>query len=192
VGFTVTRENQPQSWLDSLPLPNTPHHIAGVYDSDNSRLRLYVDGQLAAEASATGRIRNYANDLYIGDWNGSSSWHFHHGEMDEVRLWNVARSEADIRREMRFQLATNEPGLVAYWAFDEASGTTALDQAPGGSSGTLVNGPLRLASPVPRFAPVLATNSGPAQITVTFQGSDPDNDPITAYLTQLPAFGSLF
>ena len=192
VSFTIVREDQTQFWVTSLPLPNTPHHLAGVYDFDQSRLRLYVDGQLADETIVTGRLRNYGNDLFIGDWNGSSSWHFHHGEMDEVRLWNVARSEADIRREMRFQLVTNEPGLVAYWAFDEASGTTALDQAPGGSHGTLVNGPLRLASPVPRFAPVLATNSGPAQITVTLQGSDPDNDPITAHLTQLPAFGSLF
>ena len=192
VSFTIVREDQTQFWVTSLPLPNTPHHLAGVCDFDQSRLRLYVDGQLAGETTATGRLRNYSNDLFIGDWNGSSSWHFHHGEMDEVRIWNVACSEADIRREMRFQLATNEPGLVAYWAFDEASGTTAVDQAPGGSNGTLVNGPLRLASPVPRFAPVLATNSGPAQITVTLQGSDPDNDPITAYLTQLPAFGSLF
>jgi subtilase family serine protease len=192
VSFTIAREDQTQFSVVTLPLPDVPHHFAGVYDFDHSRLRLYVDGQLAGETSATGRLRNYADNLFIGDWNGNSSWHFHHGEIDEVRLWNVARSEADIRREMRFQLTTNEPGLVAYWAFDEASGTTAVDQAPNGSNGTLVNGPLRLASPAPHFAPALATNSGLAQITVTLQGSDPDNDPITAYLTQWPAFGRLF
>src|SRR4029453_19442437 len=33
-------------------------------------------------------------------------------------------------------------GLVAYWKFDEGSGTTVSDSSANGNTGTLVNGPL--------------------------------------------------
>ncbi len=47
-------------------------------------------------------------------------------------------------------------GLVGYWRFDEATGTTALDQSVNGYNGTLVNGPVR--------------SSGRAGGAVTFDG----------------------
>jgi Concanavalin A-like lectin/glucanases superfamily/Chitobiase/beta-hexosaminidase C-terminal domain/Family of unknown function (DUF6298) len=38
--------------------------------------------------------------------------------------------------------AVSTPGLLAYWTFDEGSGTTAADSSNNGYSGTLVNGPI--------------------------------------------------
>jgi hypothetical protein len=37
---------------------------------------------------------------------------------------------------------SSQPGLVAYWKFDEVSGTTASDSSGNGNTGTLVNGPV--------------------------------------------------
>ncbi len=46
---------------------------------------------------------------------------------DEFRVWNVARSAAEIKDNYKKTLAGSETGLVGYWRFDETSGTTAAD-----------------------------------------------------------------
>lgn len=191
LAFAIFREDGTWSSVYSRPLTEAPHHAAGVYDFDHGRLSLYVDGVLAAETNASGLIRTAATDLFVGDWNGSSSWHFWHGEIDEVRLWNVARSMEDIRREMRLQVTTNEPGLVAHWGFNEGSGNAAVDQSGLGHPGTLVNSPTRLVSSVPLFASVVITNPGWAQLTLVLDGQDADLDPVTAVITSLPGQGML-
>ena len=38
------------------------------------------------------------------------------GTLDEVRVWNVARSQSEIQRDMGRRLAGTEPNLVAYLA----------------------------------------------------------------------------
>jgi hypothetical protein len=62
------------------------------------------------------------------------------GWMDEVRIWNVARNPADIAADRMRIFATLPGGLVAYWRFEEGSGTTLADAVPGNPSGTLIAG----------------------------------------------------
>jgi hypothetical protein len=64
------------------------------------------------------------------------------GQMDEARVWNVARSEAEIRDAMHKQLTGSEPGLVACYNFNISSGTLLPDLTTNGNDGTLVNGPV--------------------------------------------------
>src|SRR5262249_51690616 len=52
------------------------------------------------------------------------------GLMDEVRIWSVARSQAEIAATMFERLAGNEPGLVAYYRFDEPGAAQAVDSSP--------------------------------------------------------------
>ena len=63
------------------------------------------------------------------------------GTIDDVRLYGRALSAAEIRAGMYQPLQGNETGLVAYWRFDEGSGTTIRDQTANHNNGTLVNGP---------------------------------------------------
>jgi hypothetical protein len=70
------------------------------------------------------------------------------GVIDEVRLWNVARSRAAILCGMQGEISPADPDyahLVDYWTFDEASGNIAKDLI-GGHDGTLVNAPARVTS----------------------------------------------
>ncbi|HKQ70675.1 MAG TPA: LamG-like jellyroll fold domain-containing protein [Polyangiaceae bacterium] len=49
------------------------------------------------------------------------------GQMDELRLWKVARTPAETLRDMKTILKGDEAGLVAYYHFDEGSGDFADD-----------------------------------------------------------------
>ena len=40
------------------------------------------------------------------------------GSMDEVRIWNTARTQSEIRENMHLTLKGNETGLAAYYQFD--------------------------------------------------------------------------
>jgi uncharacterized protein affecting Mg2+/Co2+ transport len=52
---------------------------------------------------------------------------FFNGQIDEFRIWGVARTASEITSTMGKTLVGNEPNLVGYYKFDETSGTTAAD-----------------------------------------------------------------
>ncbi len=65
--------------------------------------------------------------------------------VDEVRIWNVARTPAEIQSTMNTALTGSEPGLLLYYDFDEGvpggdnTGVAAVaNRVPGGSPGTIV------------------------------------------------------
>jgi hypothetical protein len=70
------------------------HHVAGSYDG--SELRLYVDGKLDASARTQGAINVNAYPVYIGE-NAEHPGRSWHGLIDDVRLYNYALSETEIR-----------------------------------------------------------------------------------------------
>ncbi len=106
--------------------------------------------------------------------------------LDEIRLWSVARSGSQILSSMNQRLTGTEDGVVAYWHFDEGTGTTAADATGHGFTGTLVNGPSWVSSTVPKGQPVLSNSSvaenQPAGTTVgTLSAIDPDNSRTFAF-----------
>ena len=60
---------------------------------------------------------------------------FFDGVLDEVRIWNVARTQAQIVSAINTKLPDPQTGLVGRWGLDEATGTTVND-----SSGNAING----------------------------------------------------
>ena len=112
---------------------NTWTHLAVTFDGTN--YCLYVNGIL--EYTGTDDAGSYPvrGIAYIGKLDN-----YFGGKIDEVRIWNDARSEAEIRQNMYGELAdpSSEINLVAYYKFNETSGTTLTD-AKGSHNGTLVN-----------------------------------------------------
>ena len=120
----------------AMPL-NTWTHVAFSYDGAD--LVLYLNGIQAASVAAPGALpaANLPFRMGIEDINlGGHS--FLEGRLDEVRLWNVARSANDISNTDQASISPSSAGLVAYWSFNEAAAAQAvLDATAGGHDGTL-------------------------------------------------------
>ncbi len=112
-------------------------HVAAVVDGTD--LRLYVNGVLTDSDVSDGTINLETTPLYIGRYRGDTFGQFT-GNIDEVRIWNTARTATQIQDNMFEELVGNETGLVAYYRFDEVAGSTSLpDESTNSNSGTLTN-----------------------------------------------------
>ncbi|QRN98501.1 right-handed parallel beta-helix repeat-containing protein [Archangium violaceum] len=66
-------------------------HVAGTYDGQT--MRLYVNGQRVAQASVSGTLQNSNKSVEIGNYPAGNAFQ---GFIDDVRLFNVALSEAQV------------------------------------------------------------------------------------------------
>ena len=114
------------------------YHIAGTYDG--SSMVLYLDGQMVASNQVGAAVIGNSSPLYLGF---NDAWPFYlTGQMDDVRLWNYARTEAEIRAAMHSTLTGNEPGLAGCWDFNEpANSQIVRDRSPNGCHGQLGSSP---------------------------------------------------
>jgi hypothetical protein len=108
-----------------LPI-NSWTHVAVVWHPANGQRRYYINGNLEYSGTA-GPAPTGTRELRIGDDN---PWDFFQGYIAEARIWNVARSQNDIRRTMHTYLDEKLPGLVGAWHFADS-----LDDAIGGRVG---------------------------------------------------------
>ncbi|MBD2203270.1 RICIN domain-containing protein [Calothrix sp. FACHB-1219] len=59
------------------------------------------------------------------------------GKLAEIRVWKVALTKEEIEVNSKTQLTGNEPGLVAYYPLNEATGTAVKNQTGDGNDGTI-------------------------------------------------------
>jgi hypothetical protein len=113
-------------------------HIAYVRTGSGAGTHtIYVNGiaQALISDSPYEFIDNTSNKV-IG--SGTSGDQFFKGVMDEVRIWNVALTQQQIRQNMYRTLKGDETGLVSYYQFNIASDTKTNDNISL-NNGTLVN-----------------------------------------------------
>jgi hypothetical protein len=130
-----------------VPQSDVWHHVAMTFDG--AMLRLFVNGIPDGTMSITGNVITTNQPVRFGGGSAAGDPLFFAGRLDEVRIWNVARSQEEIRTTMDRQLIGTEPGLAAYWSFDEGSGESVYDLSTNGNHGWFVGGPLRVASTAP-------------------------------------------
>jgi hypothetical protein len=132
----------------------TWYHLSATWDGTD--LFLYRDGGLQGNIRPKNMVPPYVAPLNcsftlcdegidIGGfrfvdpngnlWNGQ----YFNGVIDEIRVWNLARSSQDINTNMKNTLSGNELGLVYYWRFDEGQGLLTTSTALPGY-GTLGGG----------------------------------------------------
>ncbi|MBC7783109.1 MAG: hypothetical protein H7144_04655 [Burkholderiales bacterium] len=60
------------------------------------------------------------------------------GALDDVRIWNTARTLAQISTNYTHELTGNEAGLAGYWKLNEADGETTDDASPADTTGNII------------------------------------------------------
>ena len=125
-------------------IANTWNHFALVVVRDavaaNQRLHLYVNGGAPATAVATVWSNSFISSiptdptlLGTGRADAGTLQSPLTGRLDEIRIWNYARTQTEILADKNREL-TSAPGLVHRWGLNEATGTTTADSV-GTSSG---------------------------------------------------------
>jgi hypothetical protein len=95
------------------------HHVAVVGNGTN--VLLYLDGvPIKTGGSQTQNYGTSSDPFQIGAgvWSGGKTDLFN-GNIAEVRIWEVARTQAEIQADAYKRLSGKEPNLVAYYPLNE-------------------------------------------------------------------------
>jgi hypothetical protein len=93
----------------------------------------YINGELAASFPETGPLTGGTSAMRIFSdvsWPRTPT-----GSIDEVRLWNVARTIGQIRASLNLRISTPQPGLIGVWALN-ANADDVIAGRDGSVSGT--------------------------------------------------------
>lgn len=119
------------------------YHIAATYDGVD--MLLYVDGVVVASQNEPDRtIRNSSpRNLILGNLEGDAR--NIDASIDEVRIWDIARTVTEISDNMDNELEVPQSGLVAYYKFNQGdaggdnTGETTLTDETGTNDGNIEN-----------------------------------------------------
>ncbi len=124
----------------------TWHHVALV--RSGTSLTFYIDG-VASGSKTNSFITNVnnADNLTLGGFGSTCSTNQNFvGSLDELRIWNVARTQSQIQATKNTELVGNETGLITYYNFNQGTAngnntnsTTLLDKTANANNGTLNN-----------------------------------------------------
>jgi hypothetical protein len=113
------------------------YHLAATYDGATSRV--FVNGEEENTNAFVDSMARTTANFRIGARNDTPNATNTNGTVDEVRVWNIARTRTDIRAAMNMSLPGTTAGLAGYWRLDESSGTIADGATPFDNDGTLTN-----------------------------------------------------
>ncbi|MEO6595593.1 MAG: LamG domain-containing protein [Planctomycetota bacterium] len=144
------------NWTFAAGQLTTWTHVAATYNGTTAVL--YVNGAQVGSVAGNGMpIRDFGNEvLRIGKGSDVATpievWN---GEIDEVRLWPFARTQAEIQATMNQEL-NSVPGLVSTW---NLSGFL-FDTSGGGLHGTSSGQVTFTPNPLALTSPLMAVSSG--------------------------------
>ncbi len=118
--------------------------VTAVLSTDS--MYLYVNGiKSASQLFVTSTLLSTNPNVSIGASGAGTN--FFHGIIDEVRIWNKAKTAQEITNDFSRSMSGSEDHLIAYWKFDEEGGDYAYDFSKTGSTFnknelTLINTPI--------------------------------------------------
>ncbi|MEP1307080.1 MAG: LamG-like jellyroll fold domain-containing protein [Balneola sp.] len=142
----------------SSPSINKWHHVATTYDG--STAKIYLDGNDVtgtSSGSGSGAPDGNAQDLIVGNNLFSSSSNFS-GNLAEIRIWNVVRTQDQIRTNMFQPVSGNDSNLLLYWRMNKANGTSIPDETSNGNN--VSRGSTTISSETPPIGTFITGNEG--------------------------------
>ena len=148
--------------ISTISPGNDWNHVAIVYSSGNHEM--FLNGASVGTSTVTGTMSNTSFiPMTIGGWiQGGGA--YANADIDEVRIWNVQRSQAQLQANMNRPL-TSETGLLSSFSFDEGipgannTAITTIINGTGGDNGTPGN--MLLTGPTSNWV------DGPNDVTLT-------------------------
>jgi hypothetical protein len=142
--------------------PGRWYHLAGTFGG--GRMTAYVNGEAIGSQPVVDQIDLDHSDIVIGKGDPSfSSGEYFHGQLDDIRIWNVARTPEQILAGMNSRLTGKEPGLVAWWNFEDGTGK----DASGRGNDAILGGQAKTKSATPPDA------SAPAEAVEDWEKVEP-------------------
>ena len=120
-------------------------HIAGTYDGNAGIMKLYRNGVvIGSSPTPTVPLNSNTNPLCLGAQAQPSLNAYLSGQLDELRLWSVARTQCEIQTYMNCEIPTTATNLTANYHFNQgvASGTNTGISVLNDYSGNAANGTL--------------------------------------------------
>jgi hypothetical protein len=148
------------------------YHVALVRDVGHS-LTLFVDGA-EADSSTDGAGSLWWDELRrfaLGRQQAGS--YYANVYLSEARVWDVARSAAEINDTWDVVLSGSESGLAGYWSFTESSGSIANDLTGHGADGSLIGG-----ATWSTVSDLCRTDTEELVCTIVTESTDDDGDAI--------------
>ncbi len=144
---------------------NQWYHVATTYDGSN--IIIYLNGVQDGIVAVVGTMRTATQPFTIGSL--LSSIRFFNGSIDDVRIFNYARTPAQVAWDY------NRGGPVGWWKFDECQGSVAHDSA-GTNNGTITvatGNPIGTCTTASTFwGGTSGTGAGKRNSAPTFDGVD--------------------
>lgn len=131
----------------TIPVNNGQwHHVAVVYDpAATTKVSLYVDGVLDVAGNLTTTV-NTGSTVKLRVGKRIDDAKFFQGTIDEVRVWNVARTVSEIAGNKDIEFCSPQSNLVAYYKLNEGTAagtntgiTSVADFSGSNNAGTLNN-----------------------------------------------------
>ncbi|WP_335193069.1 LamG-like jellyroll fold domain-containing protein [Nostoc sp.] len=128
-------------------IDNHWYHLAFTWSgkSDSKEIQIYIDGEKQRTNPVEGTlfqgpIGEPKVNLNIG--HAQDYGYYFNGAIAEVRLWNIARTEDQIKenKDKQLKVDVDKQGLVGYWRLDEEEGDTAKNLALNGGDGIVRGG----------------------------------------------------
>ena len=158
-------ESQYVSLLSTISIPaNTWTHIAASMDQQT--MILYINGQEDTRMTHNIDITlNQSQPLIFGGLSYNPTTNSFCGQMDDVRLWQVVRTQSQIENYMNMRLQGNETGLLGYWHFKDNAANDHCDTTDN-------HGIIHKDAPMISMIPDQFANEDFSLLTIDFSVSD--------------------
>jgi len=135
----IELQNSSQKTISDNTAPSTGswNHIAFTWETNSDIIKTFINGNQSPNTKTfNGPIGQPSENLNIGrkEQNG---WYFN-GRIDDITIWNVAKTQTEIQGYMNSNPNGNESGLVGFWDLDENSGSTIIDNSSNTNNGTII------------------------------------------------------